>query len=275
MQFPEFSEYHDSFARELSPAIFANFIKPSWVPKPNVLLRISQIIYPHWRERRLDRQGHRIIPTLNVRIPPFNGASNVADCAFQYDETDTQNESYICFRRREIKSVRKTRASQISSSDKLARLQTEMAHPVRISQLLRDREKVKAEASFQGEQVWASRLDFVELKAKFKSLNDPADEVLLVDKERPTKKQEAYVFFVVIGWSNSHTFVTGGPRPTNLLVTILQLQAPVSWWKSPRTVMRGFRPRSRLHSQPRNLGISFGKIQRLALHVPPFQYHSL
>ena len=67
MEFPAFVDYQDVFSSPLAPTVFATFIPPSWIPEPQVLLRIAMAIYPHWKERRVDRGGHRIIPTLNVR----------------------------------------------------------------------------------------------------------------------------------------------------------------------------------------------------------------
>ena len=72
MTFPEFSNYQDVFANPLSPTLFALFEVPGWIPQPPQMLRLAQLIYPYWKERRLERGGHRIIPTLNVSpVLPF------------------------------------------------------------------------------------------------------------------------------------------------------------------------------------------------------------
>jgi hypothetical protein len=60
------------------------------------------------KERHIQRGGHRIIPILNVRALPFINVCKIA-------QNKKQNRSYICFRRREIKTVRKIRASQATS----------------------------------------------------------------------------------------------------------------------------------------------------------------
>ncbi|KAE9405734.1 hypothetical protein BT96DRAFT_316199 [Gymnopus androsaceus JB14] len=75
--------------------------------------------------RANNESSWRIIPRLN------------------FDEANTLNESYVCFRRREKKTVRKTRASQVTSSDKLARLQTELEHPLQLAKHLLAREQLK------------------------------------------------------------------------------------------------------------------------------------
>lgn len=173
MAFPAFSEYQDAFASPLTSATFANYIVPAWIPPPATILRIARTIYPYWKERRTERGGYRIIPTLNA------------------DESDTFNESYICFRRREIKAIRKTRASQATSSDKLARLHAELSYPLEIAKAILTRENRKRECAHQAQAVWEKRLAFVDLKRMFPAFVDKADDELLIDKEKPGKKLDA------------------------------------------------------------------------------------
>lgn len=187
MSFPAFSDYQDTFSSDLPALMFATFVVPSWVPKPPQLLRIARAIYPYWKERRVERDGHRIIPSLNG------------------DESDTLNESYICFRRREIKAVRKTRASQVTSSDKLTRLQAELSYPLELAKLILSRESTKKECAHQTQGVWEKRLGLVDLKHVYPAVfSDKADEELLVDKERPVKKPEpaAYAFLFLFALSS-------------------------------------------------------------------------
>jgi enhancer of polycomb-like protein len=66
MAFPAFSEYQDTFSSPLTPTTFAAYTVPSSIPSPAQLLRIARVVYPHWKERRIERGGLRIIPTLNV-----------------------------------------------------------------------------------------------------------------------------------------------------------------------------------------------------------------
>jgi enhancer of polycomb-like protein len=176
--FPVFADYQDTFSNELPPSMFASFTVPTWIPKPPQFLRIARTIYPYWKERRVERGGHRIIPSLNG------------------DESDTLNESYICFRRREIKAIRKTRASQVTSSDKLMRLQAELSYPLELANLILNRENAKNEYAQQAEAVWEKRQAIVDLKRLYPAVfSDKADDELLVDKEKPVKKPEpaAYV----------------------------------------------------------------------------------
>jgi enhancer of polycomb-like protein len=111
------------------------------------------------------------------------------------------NESYICFRRREIKAVRKTRQAQTTYSDKLVRLQAEFTYPLELAKLVLQREKQKKECSSEAQSVWLERMALADLKRKFPTFAEKGDEELLVDKERPKKTEVVYVYF----WSPLRT----------------------------------------------------------------------
>lgn len=106
----------------------------------------------------------------------------------QFDEADVANESYICFRRREIKAIRKTRASQASSSDKLLRLQAELIAAQALVDSVIQRENNKKLAYTEAYNLAEKRLELIELKAMQPSLSVRDDEDLLIDKERPPKR---------------------------------------------------------------------------------------
>ncbi|KAI0793285.1 enhancer of polycomb-like-domain-containing protein [Abortiporus biennis] len=166
---PSFTDFQDTFGVSLSPKLFALYVVPSWVPQSAHLLKLAKIIYPYWRERRLERNGHPIIPVVNL------------------DESDTLNESYICFRRREIKAVRKTRAQQATYSDKMVRLQGELATAMDLARGVLSREKTKKDAIGLTLDVWDKRFALVDLKHKFPSLGTKEDDELFVDREKVKK----------------------------------------------------------------------------------------
>jgi enhancer of polycomb-like protein len=111
----------------------------------------------------------------------------------QFDESDTLNESYICFRRRETKAVRKTRASQATPTDKLARLHAELAYPLELANAILLRETQKIQCQAEAQNVWSLRRRLVDLKRENPALGDKADEEFLVEKERPKKIPNSYV----------------------------------------------------------------------------------
>ncbi|KLO14831.1 hypothetical protein SCHPADRAFT_294586 [Schizopora paradoxa] len=163
---PPFSDYQDAFSNPLPKSFFATYICPANLPDPPTLLRMARAVYPYWKERRTERDCHRIIPNLN------------------FDESDVKNESYICFRRREIKAVRKTRTAQASSSDKLIRLKGELSMAFELGRLVHAREVTKRSCTAETRSLWDKRLSLADLKKKFPTLTSRDDEELLVDKER-------------------------------------------------------------------------------------------
>ncbi|KAL5512537.1 hypothetical protein ACEPAG_3190 [Sanghuangporus baumii] len=167
---PPFSDYHDTFANELPKYLFARYMHPPILPPPSTLLRMAKTVYPYWRERKIEREGCRIIPGLN------------------FDESDAKNESYICFRRRDTKAIRKTRAAQVSSAEKLLRLKAELGHAAELARTVLAREVHKKEAHLEAKEVWEKRLAFLELKRRHPALAGKDDEDVLVEKERPPKK---------------------------------------------------------------------------------------
>jgi enhancer of polycomb-like protein len=190
MTFPAFSEYQDTFSKPLEHTLFATLVVPDWVPESAKLLRIAKAIYPHWKERRIDRGGRRIMPALNVSFSiPYLTLTHL----FQFDESDTLNESYVCFRRRDVKAVRKTRASQATPFDKFYRLSTELAVALDIAQATESREPLKKECFQQDRDLFEKRLAFVECKRKVSPPGDKNDDDLIFDKERTRKKLPKYV----------------------------------------------------------------------------------
>lgn len=38
------------------------------------MLRFAKVVYPYWKERRVERGGHRVIPILNVSALPIRSS---------------------------------------------------------------------------------------------------------------------------------------------------------------------------------------------------------
>jgi enhancer of polycomb-like protein len=196
MAFPAFSEYEPVFSADLTPAFFATFTVPSWIPPTTQMLKFARAVYPYWRERRLDRRGHRIIPVLNVSS--LVGREGPRLTLLQYDESDTKNESYVCFRRREVKTVRKTRASQVSYTDKLLRMQAEHELALGVATLLVQRETLKKDAIDAGLAVWQRRAALMDLRRKAPHLATKEDDELFIDKEVVRKPKDPIMYVSLI-----------------------------------------------------------------------------
>ncbi len=100
--------------------------------------------------------------------------------------------------------MRKTRAQQATYSDKMIRLQSELASAMDLAKGIVRREVAKRDLVVQTSSVWEKRFALVDLKRKFPSLGTKEDEELFQDRERvPNRiKTEASgcVFTLFVSW---------------------------------------------------------------------------
>lgn len=131
-QTPPLSEYDSLFTGTLAP-----------------LKIYLKSVYPHWKTRREQREGKPIVPHL-------------------VSEENDKNEGdpYVCFRRREIKSVRKTRRSDAQSLEKLRRLRTEMEQARTILERVCRRERLRKESLALEQDIFNQRVVFKDMKRK-------------------------------------------------------------------------------------------------------------
>ena len=79
-------------------------------------------------------------------------------------------------------------ASQVTSSNKLLRLQSELLLSLELAKNVLNREMLKHEGAHQSQNAWENQLSLVELKRKFPSLGTREDKNLLHDKEHLLKR---------------------------------------------------------------------------------------
>lgn len=163
--FPALTDFEPTFAARLPTSFFPSYRVPEWVPPPTQLLRMLRVIYPHWRERRLEREGRRIIPQINS------------------DETN-EGDPYVCFRRRDAKPVRKTRRTDTGSIDRMQSLHNNVRQLHHIAQYVVRREQLKQARALEERQIIHHRMQLAEVKRKFPTtpfgMRD--DDEVLVDK---------------------------------------------------------------------------------------------
>lgn len=196
--FPPFTDYQDTFSVPLQPDLFVLYGVPNRVSRSPQLHRLAKALYPCWRERRSEQGGHPIIPVVNVSTPCRDVSLYTDSNSSQLDETDTLSESYVCFRRREIKAVRKTRAQQATYSDEMVRLQSELSTAAELVKGVVQRELAKKEVTVHGQALWDKRFGLMDLKRKFPALGSKEDDELFFDKERVSKKAKTDSTYVVI-----------------------------------------------------------------------------
>ena len=93
-------------------------------------------IYPHWKARKLERDGKSIFPSLKFEEGSGAGVSGEKD----------DNDPYVCFRRRELRQVRKTRRTDQQSTERLRKLQAEMVAAKKLMEMVSKRELLRKEA---------------------------------------------------------------------------------------------------------------------------------
>lgn len=132
------------------------------------LKNVAKVVYPWWKNRREDREGKAIMPSLN------------------FDETN-DNDPYVCFRRREVKMIRKTRKTDAMHLEKLVRLRHELQQSVSLLSLLAQREKTKRATLVQDKACWQSTRELLEVKKQWNIAgpnNGIEDEELISGEKR-------------------------------------------------------------------------------------------
>lgn len=124
--------------------------------------QFGQAIYAHWRKRKIERKGQSISPTLKTE-----------------DNNKDDSDPYVCFRRRELRQVRKTRRTDTQSSEKLRRLRIELQAAKYLMKLVVDRERLRMEALQQDHDIFEARVKMKDLKRKLNISGDDEDLVTL------------------------------------------------------------------------------------------------
>lgn len=127
--------------------------------------QFGEPIYEYWKERKIERKGGPIAAMLK----------------FEESEKD-DSDPYVCFRRRELRQVRKTRRTDTLSSEKLRSLLSEMESAKRLMEMVAHREKMRREALQLELDIFESRCKMKDLKRTLSIKGD--DEDLVTHKKR-------------------------------------------------------------------------------------------
>ncbi|KAI1433504.1 EPL1-like protein [Xylaria sp. CBS 124048] len=137
-------------------------------PKP--LEAHIKSVYEHWRSRRLAIGNKSLCPSLKFEVQP------------EQDDMDP----YVCFRRREVRQTRKTRARDVQVADKLMKLRRELEDARQLIAFAHRREVLKRDLLQTDKLVYEQRAKLKEIKIK---LNIKADDDDLVNS-KPQKRQK-------------------------------------------------------------------------------------
>jgi enhancer of polycomb-like protein len=129
--------------------------------------RFAKDIYPHWRSSRTAAMNHPLMPTLK----------------FERNADTDEGDPYVCFRRREVRQVRKTRGRDAQIAEKLKKLRSELETARQLMHHVKQRELLRREQLNIERQVFEQRGMVKESKRNLQIKGD--DEDLINQKPIP------------------------------------------------------------------------------------------
>jgi enhancer of polycomb-like protein len=159
---------------QTSSSTYTSILGPS-IRQKSLLTSFKQfghLIYPHWRERKIERGGKPIFPVIK-----FEDNS-------EKDDTDP----YVAFRRREVRQVRKTRRTDQQSSERLRKLVDEMEQAKALMELVVKRERLRKEALQAEWEVFEQRCKVKTIKRALGIKGE--DEDLVGHKKRKVEEKK-------------------------------------------------------------------------------------
>ncbi|EAW08683.1 enhancer of polycomb-like protein 1 [Aspergillus clavatus NRRL 1] len=133
--------------------------------------RFAKDIYDHWKARRTTAGNRSLLPNLK----------------FETGQDTDDTDPYVCFRRREVRQIRKTRGRDAQSADKLRRLRKELEDARQLVALVRQRELARKEMLTMERQIFLQRSEVKEMKRKLNIKDDDEDLINQKPKKKPTE----------------------------------------------------------------------------------------
>ena len=142
-------------------------------------------IYEHWKSRRLEAGNKSLITGLKVKLLPIQLWLRSAINKFKFETgVDTDDaDPYVCFRRREVRQIRKTRGRDAHSAEKLKKLRKELEESREIMAMIRQREITKKEQLAVERQLFEQRANLRQVKLNLPDQYKEGDEDILVNQK--------------------------------------------------------------------------------------------
>lgn len=137
--------------------------------------RLAKFIYEHWKSRRLDSANHNLQPSLKVSNAGSLQVLLLTIMKFETGQDTDDADPYVCFRRREIRQIRKTRHRDAQSAEKLRRLRKELEDARHIMAMVKQREIMRKEVLSIDKMLFKQRADVKETKRKLGIKGDDED----------------------------------------------------------------------------------------------------
>ncbi|KAI9721444.1 MAG: hypothetical protein M1812_002206 [Candelaria pacifica] len=130
---------------------------------------LARGVYEHWKSRRL-RRGNKPL-MLNLK--------------FETGQDTDDADPYVCFRRREVRQVRKTRGRDAQSTEKLKKLRKELEDARQLMTMVKQREMTRRDMLAVDRQLFEQR---TELKRIKRTLGIKGDDEELIN-QKPQKRK--------------------------------------------------------------------------------------
>ncbi|KAJ5980032.1 Enhancer of polycomb-like protein 1 [Penicillium waksmanii] len=169
--FEETAEAKQPFAAVDSPPVlaFADMEDSMDAAVEESVKRFAKVIYEHWKSRRIAAGNRSLQPSLK----------------FETGQDTDDSDPYVCFRRREVRQIRKTRGRDAQSAEKLRRLRKELEDARQLVALVRQREVARKEMLSMERHLFAQRSEVRDMKRKLNIKDDDEDLI----NQKPKKKQ--------------------------------------------------------------------------------------
>ncbi|KAH3907764.1 polycomb-like-enhancer protein [Parastagonospora nodorum] len=136
--------------------------------------RFAKEVYVHWKNQRLLKGNRPLLPSLKF------------EKNLETDDADP----YVCFRRREVRQVRKTRGRDAQVNDKLKKLRKDLEDARLLMSHVRRREVLQREQIQIDKTIFEQRAAVKEIKRKL-SIKGDDEELLITQKPAPKPKRPA------------------------------------------------------------------------------------
>ena len=150
-------------------------------------------IYEHWKTRRLEAGNRSLIMGLKVSTlieHLFVSCAKIFKFETGADTDDA--DPYVCFRRREVRQIRKTRGRDAHSAEKLKKLRKELEESREIMAMIRQREVTKREQLAVERQLFEQRANLRQIKLNLPNQYKEGDEDILINQKVEIASKNLY-----------------------------------------------------------------------------------
>ncbi|KAJ6121934.1 hypothetical protein N7512_004399, partial [Penicillium capsulatum] len=159
--FEETAQAKQPFAAVDSPPVlaFSDMQEAMDAAVEDTVKHFAKDIYEHWKSRRTVEGNHMLQPSLK----------------FETGQDTDDSDPYVCFRRREVRQIRKTRGRDAQSAEKLRRLRKELEDARQLVALVHQREIARKEMLAMEKHLFLQRSETKEMKRKLNIKDDDED----------------------------------------------------------------------------------------------------